>query len=643
MSNAESNDAQFYDGFMDDYFAECDEHLTAIRRLLLDAERRAGSMPPDALEELFRSFHSVKGLSGMVGLREAELLAHHMESYLRVLRDGQTPATPEGLTALIHGTHALEQVIAASRGQIDQPDVAAVLEELTTLAQSGGLPAASATPVPAGVASTWRVVFAPSAELATRGIGVDRVRAALTEAGHIVEATPRVDPTGGISFEFVVEGDLTRLEASAGDLGLTVTQVALPADTGGAAASVAPAPLAPTHFVRVDLVRLDDLMRMIGELVIRRARLADSLARVEQYVPPMEWRAVQESSLRFERQLRDLRDGVMRVRLVRVGEIFRRMPFVVRDLARETGRHVQLAIEGQDTEIDKFVVERLMDPILHLVRNAVSHGIEPAAVRVAAGKPADGRVTLSAASVGDLVVLEVADDGGGVDEARVLARAQQAGIPVPPGALDGAALLSILCTPGFSTRDAADRASGRGVGMAVVETAVQELGGRMSLDTVPGHGTRFTLEVPVTLSITDAILARVGTQTFAVPQAAVHEVIEVAHGDLRRVERLEIAPYRNGALPILRLGHVFGLTTSPGRALHVFVIGRGLSAVGLAVDRILGQREVVVRPLTDGLVKVSGVSGATDLGDGRAVLILDPLRLAAEARERQHARTGTAG
>jgi two-component system chemotaxis sensor kinase CheA len=633
MSNPDS-DASFLDPFMDDYFIECDEHIVAIRGILLEAERQRGRMTTAALHDLFRSFHTIKGLSGMVALREAELLAHHMESYLRVLRDANVPATLDGIAALIRGTHALEQVIAARQAERDAPDFAHVQIELAALAEQApraGGPVGD--PLPLSPAGRWRVRFVPSPVLAAQGVGVDRVRALLRDAGDILDATPKVDADGGISFEFVVEGDLTEIESGASEYGLTVTR-----DTATAPPqiddelSTTTAAVSASHFVRVDLDRLDDLMRMIGDLVITRARLSESLSRIEPRVPAVEFRAVQESAVAVERQLRSLRDGVMRVRLVKVGEIFRRMPFVVRDLARESGRDVDLEMTGQDTEIDKFVVERLMDPLLHLVRNAVSHGIEPAAARVAAGKAAAGKVSLHAASVGDVVVIEVADDGGGADVEAVVRRARAAGFDVPDGPIDSAGLLTILCTPGFSTRDTADRAAGRGVGMAVVQTAVQELGGRLSLDTLPGQGTRFTLEVPVTLSITDAILGRVGGQTFALPQLAVREVIEVAHSDLYRVENHELVPYREGALPVVRLSEVFGIDAIPGRALHVYVIGQGHSAVGLAVDRILGQREVVVRPLGDALIRTDGVAGATDLGDGRAVLILDPVRIAAALR-----------
>jgi two-component system, chemotaxis family, sensor kinase CheA len=401
--------------------------------------------------------------------------------------------------------------------------------------------------------------------------------------------------------------------------------------------------LTSSHFVRVDLGRLDELMRMIGDLVITRARLSESLARIEARVPAVEWRAVQENSHSMERQLRGLREGVMRVRLVRVGEIFERMPFVVRDLARESGRAVELQITGQETEIDKYLVERMMDPVLHLVRNAVSHGIEPVAARRASGKDEAGLLTLSAASVGDLVTIEIADDGRGVDVDAVRKRARSIGIAVDDAPLEGRELLDILCAPGFSTRDTADRAAGRGVGMAVVRSVVQELGGALTLDTVRGQGTRFLIELPLTLAITDAIIASVGGQTFAVPQSSVREVIDVAASSIRALENHEIIPYRGGVLPLLRLSSLFGLTARPGRTLHVFVIGSGASAVGVAVDRIHTQREIVVRTMTDPLTRSEGITGATDLGDGRVVLIVDLLRTARLAGESAAARAARRG
>jgi two-component system chemotaxis sensor kinase CheA len=325
--------------------------------------------------------------------------------------------------------------------------------------------------------------------------------------------------------------------------------------------------------------------------------------------------------------LRDLREGVMRVRMVQVGEIFERMRFVVRDLTRESGKEIRLELLGQETEIDKFLVERMTDPLLHLVRNAVSHGLETVEERAARGKPPEGRITLRAATSGDNVLIEIGDDGRGIDAERVAARARAHGLISGDVRPDEALLLKLICAPGFSTRDEADRASGRGVGMDVVCSTVEELGGTLRLATEQGRGTRFTIELPLTLAIAEAIIASVGGQRFAFPQTVVREVIEVEASAVRVLENNEIVSYRGGVLPLVRLARLFGLEETPGGAFHVFVIGGGAGAVGLVVDRAVGQREVVVRGLSDPLVKVAGVAGATDLGDGRVVLILDAAAL----------------
>ena len=642
MSESNAPAGDFLAGFMDDYFAECDEHLTTVRRVLAEAQPALEhGLAAAALEELFRSFHSIKGLSGMVELRDAELLAHHMESYLRALRSHEASFTDAGLDALINGTSLLERVIVARRTARPGPSITAALAQLDALApvavapEAGEatrlpLPPAAAAPVTDG--PRWVVAFEPSAERAGRGVTVDRIRARLLQHGEILEAAPKIGDGAGIRFEFTISGVRDPdVFAAWTDDGVSVRMVDPPplqapapaADPGGTGAV-----LTSSHFVRVDLSRLDELMRMIGDLVISRARLAESLACVEARLPAVEWRAVQENSNAIERQLRDLREGVMRVRLVRIAEIFGRMPFVVRDLARESGRQVDLEITGQDTEIDKFLVERMMDPVLHLVRNAVSHGIESVEQRRAAGKPETGRLTLSAASVGDTVTIEIGDDGRGIDVDAVRRRARTMGIAVPDGPIDDAQLVDLLCRPGFSTREAADRAAGRGVGMEVVQRAVRELGGTLAIDSAPGEGTRFLIALPLTLAIMDAIIAAVGGQQFAVPQSLVREVIEVDRATVRALENHEIVPYRDGVLPLVRLSTVFGLTARPGRALHVFVIGAGLAAVGLVVDRISTQREIVVRPISDPLIKVEGVTGATDLGDGRVVLILNPAQVA---------------
>jgi two-component system chemotaxis sensor kinase CheA len=381
--------------------------------------------------------------------------------------------------------------------------------------------------------------------------------------------------------------------------------------------------IAPASVVRVDLDRLDDLMRIVGELVISRTRLDDQVTALKQLTSPAVWRPLEETSQGIARQLRDLRESVMRVRMVQIGEIFERMTFVVRDLARESGKKIVVQLSGGETEIDKFLVERMMDPFMHLVRNAVSHGLETVAEREAQGKRSEGLLTLSATTAGEKIVIKIADDGRGIDRRRVLERASARGLNHGNVDIDDAALLDLISTPGFSTRDEADRESGRGVGMDVVKQAIEGLGGHISLATRSGEGTTFTIELPLTLAIAEALIVSVNGQRFAVPQAAVREVLEVESSATKVLENNEIISYRGKVLPLLRLARVFEMNYQRGASFHVLVLGEEANAVGLAVDRILGQREIVVRAIKDPLGQSKGIAGATELGDQHVVLILD--------------------
>lgn len=771
MSVPEENDNLFAE-FLDDYFAECEEHLAIIRRNLLAIEPfvQQPEIEPSLVDELFRSFHTIKGLSGMVGVKEAEQLAHEMESYLRVLRDKQALLTTEGLDALISGTKMLDLVIATHRQQQPLPDVTSVITQLIAVLPNhassenkGGITASpkeaqaeiietEETEVVASEAQTeeqivatetvapvaqesaqtissdfvpldrpnlpqpklkpeersrlasilengaqaWRFVFIPEPALNQRGINVNNIRERLQSIGEIVHASPQVTGNGGIAFNFIVasqadaatfapwrEDGLTCAlyveeevkpqesliatqdsEPSTQESPVTTQELSIktqdsepstqepPIETQAPLIETqesppppvspipplphSPAPPTPTpmssNFVRVDLTRLDELMQMVGELVITRARLGDNLKALKGAVSEPQLRTLKEVNLTLEHQLRDLREGVMRVRLVPIGEIFARMQFVIRDIARESHKQIALELSGQTTEIDKFVVERMMDPLLHLVRNAVSHGLEPEVERIAQGKPPEGKIALRAATAGEMVVIEVEDDGRGVNVEKVAKRARSQGLIAADATPDMATILDILCSSGFSTRDQADLTSGRGVGMAVVKNTVQELGGFLSLESQVGIGTKFTIQLPLTLAIADALTVSLGGQTFAIPQSSVREVLEIQPTAMTVLENNEIFSHRGSVLPLVRLADFFKLTsTSPelrnGKYLHVVVVGSGLSAVGLLVDRIIGQREIVVRPLTDSLVQVAGIAGATELGDGRVVLILDTAAL----------------
>lgn len=631
---------------LDDFHSEADELLVQMHAQVaaLGREARAGGTSREALGALYRAMHSLKGISGIVGLRVVEELAHAAEDVLRrATRDAATlpPAAPELLERTLQ---RLGRILAAHRTGQELPSAEDLQVALRPYGQSDddapSPPAApEAAPPPAPVeAANWHATFAPSREFDARGVNVSRIRERLAALGPIVRAAPVVQPGGRMVFEFslALAEPPAALDTWAAD-GVEfrpVDEPARPVPGPASAAPAAPAPesrpdaggselsVAPSHIVRVDLGRLDELMRIMGEIVIHRARLDERIAALAG-----DRAGLPEVNAALARSLRDLRQAITRVRLVPIAEIFSRLPHVLRDLAGGSGKQARLAITGQETEIDKFLVERLKEPLLHLVRNAVSHGVEPPAERLAAGKPAEATIRLRATAAGSTVRIEIEDDGRGIEPARILARARTLGLPCP-AAPSTADLLEVLCSPGFSTRDAADRAAGRGVGMAVVHTTVRELGGMITLETEPGRWTRFTLRLPLTLSVTDAFIVTAGPQTCAVPRSFIEEVMEFEEEQVHTVRETEVIPYRDGVLPLVRLAPMLGATPARRTRIPVLVVSSERGSAGLVVDRLHGQREVVVRPMIDPLVRVRGVSGATELGDGRPVLILDPAALA---------------
>lgn len=638
--------AQFFEQFLDDYFAESDEHLRSVRRNLIaleDTLNAGQTIEKNILNELFRSFHTLKGISAMANVSAAETLAHYMESYLRLLRDGQAILTEEGLNALMESTKKIEEIVAARRidGAIPQIEAEINLLESFTVGADAADPneRLETERIETGQTqnrefstgnSLYLFTFAPVPELAERGINVNSVRERLQSIGAIQKSTPAVKAGGNIAFEFIVEtGADESVFADWRNDGINFEKIEGKEPETKAVNETTITESRKTGFfgqsnvVRVDLSRLDELMLMVGELVISRAKLTEQIRQIENKLPSGEWRNLQEINHSIERQLRNLRDGVMRVRMIPVGEIFERMQFAVRDLARENGKSVRLEITGEKTEIDKLLVERMLDPLLHLVRNAVSHGIETASVRRDKGKSPEGKIKLCAETIGETVVVEITDDGGGIDREKVAARARARGLLNTNENLDDAELLEVLSAPGFSTRDEADKTSGRGVGMDVVKRTVDELGGSIELETETDKGTTFRIQLPLTLAIADALIVAVDRERFAVPQSNVREVIEIERNAVRHFENNEVIEYRGAAVPVIRLARLFALEEKYRDAFHAFVIGEGRQAVVVAVDRIIGQSEIVIRAIKDPLAKVAGISGATELGDGRVVLILD--------------------
>jgi two-component system, chemotaxis family, sensor kinase CheA len=374
--------------------------------------------------------------------------------------------------------------------------------------------------------------------------------------------------------------------------------------------------------IRVSVEKIDELMNTVGELVITQAMLSQ----LGSHFDGPEAEKLRGGLAQLERNMRELQESVMRVRMLPISFVFSRFPRMVRDLAQRLGKQIELKLTGEQTELDKTVLEKIGDPLVHLVRNCIDHGIESPEARVGAGKPAEGTVHLDACHRGGNIAVEVSDDGGGLDKERILAKARARGLVGPNDSLTDSEIHELIFLPGFSTAEKTTDVSGRGVGMDVVRRNVKALGGKIDLKSEPGRGSRFTITLPLTLAIVDGQSVAVGTETYIVPLISIVESMQLkATGVTRLSGRSEVLSFRGDYLPIIRLHELFGVEPR-SRALHegLVVVAEGDGRrVGLFVDDLLGQQQVVIKSLETNYGHIEGVSGATILGDGSVALILD--------------------
>lgn len=385
-----------------------------------------------------------------------------------------------------------------------------------------------------------------------------------------------------------------------------------------------------SQMIKIDFKRLDRLLNLVGELVMYRTALsqaqADLITRVGD---PDLTRELSDISQVMGKTVAELQEAIMEARLLPMRQVLNPFPRLVRDLARQRGKRVNLHIRGADTELDKTVIDKIGEPLLHLVRNAVDHGIEPVSVRVREGKPETGNITISAMQESNNVVITVEDDGGGLDTQAILAKARAQGLVEAERKLTDAEIHELIFHKGFSTAESVTEVSGRGVGMDVVREVIQTLGGVIEIDTIRHMGTKFTIKLPLTLAIISALLVEVGGETYAVPTNHVVESVRLAATSLHVVNGREVMRLRDRVLPMIKARPLFSLPEAANRDGYVVVLGRGERRVGLVVDRLLGQLDIVIKGLDDLLVSARYIAGASVLGDGRVVLIIDVSRLLA--------------
>ena len=574
---------------------------SVLDRLLIPG--RAGSAPPVALSPVTTAAPAVSAPSAQ---RPYDPIEDEFEAMLDAARNDRAPAS-------------------APSGTINDDEFEALLDSLY------GTGAPGAEPAPSLGAASAASVGAASAAI----VGA---------ASAAIPAAPAADPNAISDDEFEALLDSLHGTAAPGAL----AQPSVGADSSsipvGAASAAIPAPAAPPAkqapvakpaaiekrtsstaetTVRVDTFRLDSLVDAAGELVLVRNRLTNLAPRGTN--DPME-RAIGE----LERVAEDLQNAVLRMRMQPVGKLFSRFPRIIRDLARQLGKDIDLVTEGEDTDIDRTVVEALADPLVHLLRNAVDHGIEMPDVRERAGKSRSGTVRLAAGQFGDRIVITVTDDGKGMDPEVLRRKAVEKGLMDEEQAarLDERECYEIVFRPGFSTAAEVSDISGRGVGMDVVKTKIVELGGTLSIDSRVGHGSTVRLSVPLTLAIMRVLMVRVGTRLLSLPLSNVTEVFELVPGQIQELDGRIVASHRQRALPLADLGNWAG---AAGKGGHVVVVQIGHQTLGCLVDEVLGREDVMAKPLGPFLKDVPGVAGATITGDGRISLVLDLAGLADDA------------
>jgi len=405
--------------------------------------------------------------------------------------------------------------------------------------------------------------------------------------------------------------------------------VAPPAEIPGenrGAADVAPYAGARSNMVRVDFAQLDHLLNLVGELIIHRTKLQQLGKQVSERLGGGEaGRELQAAVHQIATVSASLQETVMDVRMLPIRHVFERFPRLVRDLARQTGKDIELILEGENTRIDKAIIDEIGEPLVHLIRNSVDHGIETPAERVALGKTPTGTILLSAAQESNHVVITIMDDGSGIDAARVQAKAVSRGLLKGDEALSERDVVQLIFAQGFSTREAITEVSGRGVGLDVVLKSIERLNGLVEVETVHGVGTKFIIQLPLTLAIISALLVEAAGRNYAVPLGSVVESIKFAPDEIRTINGREALRIRDRIVPLVRLTTLFGLdAAAEATRQYAVIIGRGDKRVAMVVDRLRGQQEVVIKGLDPSISgSTTGLAGATIMGDGRVVLILD--------------------
>jgi len=643
------------------FFEESFEGLDAMEMGLLGMQE--GAPDAETINTIFRAAHSIKGGAGTFGFSRVSEFTHGLETLLDQMRNGERDVSQLAINTMLQAVDVLRDMLTAVQqgDEIDETSAASVGKDIEAFLQTdGNISSPLDTEEPKTTESTgWQIFFKPHSHLLQTGNDPVRMLQELAELGELsvdmdasaLPAFSDLEPEDCyLAWTMELRGDVTLeqineiFEWVEGDCELSVTP--LSEQTVTVAEQDEPAPLveeldpvastnnAPVietkkaatdtvaSSIRVGTDKVDSLIDLVGELVITQSMLSQlgenfDLSRVQQLIDGLE---------QLERNTRELQEGIMRIRMLPISFAFNRFPRLVHDLSAKMGKQVELKLSGEQTELDKTVMEKIGDPLVHLVRNSLDHGLETPEKRLASGKPETGLLHLNAYHQGGTIVIEISDDGAGLNEEKILGKAIERGLVSSDETLSPEKIHELIFMPGFSTADEVSDVSGRGVGMDVVRKNIHSLGGSVDVSSTPGLGSTFTIRLPLTLAIMDGQTIQVGDQRYIIPLISIIESVEIKPGTVKQVTgKGEVYSLRDEYVPIIRLYELFNLTPRSDKLEDglLVVVEFEDRKVGLLVDELLAQQQVVIKSLEINYRKVTGMAGATILGDGTVALILD--------------------
>ncbi len=646
------------------FLTEAREHLGNMNRVVLALEKDPGDK--GNIDSLFRSAHSVKGMAASMGYNDIAELSHKMEDMMDKFRKEEMSITPEATDILLEGADALGQLVdAVEQDRTSDVDISTIIERIKGYGAkksvvSGQTPVVSLNPATEVEPPTtdhrplttgFNIYIEISQESPAPSVRAVLILRKLKELGEVVSTIPSEADmkgrklSGPLSIKLISDTAQEKIEEVVRGMGEVsslkveplkdevhapdfITPIGAPqkekvkSETGEAKESRPEIPsIGPLQqTVKVNTVLLDYFVNAIGELIINKSRLHDISGGIHS-------KDLRDGLNHLDRLVRDLQNQVMTVRMMPMESLMERFPRVVRDLARKEGKEVTLDLEGQDIELDRSIIEGLGNPLIHIIRNAVDHGIELPDERTAAGKPLPAKILIKASREKDQVFIEICDDGKGMDPERLKEVAINKGLITPEhaaGMSEKEALL-LTCIPGFSTAKVVSDISGRGVGMDAVKSAIEPIGGSIDIDSKPGVGTRFTLKLPLTVAIIQSLLIEAAQEIYAIPISRVLKTLEVDRDTVKSSQKQNLIDFDGYLIPLLSLRKIFRLPPLTGQAKFISVVvteAKG-KIVGLVVDRLVGQQETFIRRLGRPLNKIGGLSGTTVLGNGRTIFLLD--------------------